>query len=144
VILLDANILIYAYVRSTAQHLDVKNWLEAEINKGTELALCWPTVISFLRLVTSTRTFVDTYTIREACDILDGLISQSNVHMLEASNTTWRTLHELVVKTQATQNLVNDAYIAALAIEHGAALCTNDRDFTRFPGLKIVNPIAKH
>ena len=62
---------------------------------------------------------------------------------LQPGEQHWGILKRLVIYDQATRNLVNDAHLAALAIEHGASICTNDKDFTRFTGLKIINPIAK-
>jgi uncharacterized protein len=84
------------------------------------------------------------YSMAEARDIIDDLLSNPNVRLLHPSRNHWKAFRELLVDSQVSSRMVNDTHLAALAIEHGAILCTNDRDFTRFPGLKIVNPISNN
>jgi predicted nucleic acid-binding protein len=80
-------------------------------------------------------------TAEEAASIVDGWISLSNVVLTSPTERHWRILSDLLPKSQARGPLIMDAHLAALAIEHGATLCTNDRDFLRFPGLKVEFPL---
>jgi uncharacterized protein len=143
VILLDANVLIYAYSTSSPHHDAARSWLEAAMAKREEIRLSWFSVAAFIRITTTVRLYTDSYSVEEACDKVDDLLVMSNVAILQPGEQHWAILKRLLVRDQATANLVSDAHQAALAIEHGAAVCTNDRDFTRFEGLKIINPIAK-
>ena len=143
-ILLDANILLYAFSSSSPHHVPAREWLREAMDHRVELALPWITILAFLRLATSERAYSQAYSMQEAQLLLEDLLANSNVQLLAPTPTHWRIFIRLLVDAQVSSRLINDAHLAALALEHEAALCTNDRDFTRFPGLKIVNPIAKH
>ena len=106
------------------------------------VAFAWVTLLAFLRLSTSSRPLRQPYTIAEASAIVDELISRPNVYLLRPSDRHWGILQKLLLQGQASGNLVMDAHLAALAIEHGALLCTTDRDFARFPGLRWENPLS--
>jgi toxin-antitoxin system PIN domain toxin len=142
VILVDANILIYAYSRTSPHHESAAQWLQNVMDRREEIGLPWQTLLAFVRLTTSA-VFTNTGTLETALQHLDELLAESNVAVISPGPVHWQLLQRMLRAGQARKNLVNDAHLAALAIEHNAALCTNDRDFTRFPGLKIVNPVAK-
>jgi predicted nucleic acid-binding protein len=80
-------------------------------------------------------------TTAEASSIVDGWMEAPNVALLSPTEQHWAILSDLLPKSQARGPLIMDAHLAALAIEHGATLCTNDRDFLRFPGLKVEFPL---
>jgi uncharacterized protein len=77
----------------------------------------------------------------EAASVVDGWLEVANVFVVSPTERHWRILSDLLPKSQARGPLIMDAHLAALAIEHGATLCTNDRDFLRFPGLKVEFPL---
>jgi uncharacterized protein len=111
------------------------------MDKREELGFAWVTLLAFLRI--STRAFTQGSMV-QAGEVIDGLLQQSNVQVVDPGPGHWPILQKLLLDSQASGNLVTDAHLAALAIEHGAALCTNDRDFTRFRGLKLMNPVEIH
>lgn len=141
--LLDANILIYAFSSSSPFHASAKTWMEDAMARGLQVYLSWSVISAFLRITTDPRSYGQIATMADACATVDDLLSYSNVAVVEPTASHWPIFKKILVESQATGNLVTDAHLAALAIEHGASLCTNDKDFTRFTGLKIINPIAK-
>jgi toxin-antitoxin system PIN domain toxin len=139
--LLDANVLLYAHHTGLPQHERAKAWLEDVLRGGETVTIAWLTAIAFLRIATNARAFPRPYSTAEAVGILDGLFRRSNVRILEPDERHWAILRPLLIEAQARADLVTDAHLAALAIEHGATFCTSDRDFARFPGLSVVNPL---
>jgi hypothetical protein len=142
VILVDANLLLYAYQPRAAQHEQSRAWLEGMLS-GTELVrFAWLTLWVFVRIGTNPRVFEAPLMVPEAEAIVSSWLAQSNVGILEPAERHWEILCGLMRDGQTTGALVMDAVLAAIALEHGATLCTTDRDFARFPGLKWVNPLA--
>lgn len=142
-ILLDANILIYAFSATSPFHVTAAKWLEDAMAEGQQIRLSWSVIGAFLRIVTNPGAYGQVAGIQEACQTIDELLSYSNVALLEPTESHWRIFKKILVDSQITKNLVTDAHLAALAMEHGASICTNDKDFTRFAGLRTVNPISK-
>jgi toxin-antitoxin system PIN domain toxin len=143
VTLIDANILLYAYDAGSSQHTAAREWVESALTEEDEIALSWLTIIAFLRIGTSKHALGSPLTVNEATDIMAAILSRSNVRTLSPGPAHWDIYRRLLIGSQATGNLATDAHLAALALEHNCMLATNDKDFTRFSGLKIVNPIAK-
>ncbi len=141
-ILVDANILLYAHDTAAPQHEAARRWMEGAVTRREELAFAWVTLLAFLRVSTNPRLYVRAVSMREAVEILDSYLSRSHVFRLDPTVNHWKVLRELCHSAQVTSRLVTDAHLAALAIEYGATLCSSDRDFTRFPGLRIVNPLS--
>jgi toxin-antitoxin system PIN domain toxin len=144
VILLDANILLYAFSATSPFHAVSAAWLEDAMARGLQLRLSWAVIAAFLRLITSQKPLEQPASLAVACSTIEELLSYSNVAVAEPTLSHWTIFKKVLLESQAHRNLVNDAHLAALAIEHGASICTNDKDFTRFAGLKIINPVAKH
>jgi toxin-antitoxin system PIN domain toxin len=140
-ILVDANILLYAYSADTPQHSVCRKWLEGIFSRNEAVGFSWSTILSFLRLSTDSRVFRAARSWTEAERIVSGWLDQPTAYLLQPGEQHWTILGRLAREGQARGPLIMDAHLAALAIEHGAALCTNDRDFTRFPGLKLLNPL---
>ena len=113
------------------------------MDRREEIGIPWLTTLAFIRISTNPAAYSRVGSIADVMSVMEELLDQSNVQTISPGAAHWRILSKLIRDAQVTRNLVSDAHLAALAIEHNAALCTNDRDFTRFPGLKIVNPIAK-
>jgi uncharacterized protein len=139
--LLDANILIYAHNSLAQQHQRTKQWLQSALDSAEPIALSWVTLLAFLRIMTDPRTFIDPLPIEDASGIAAVWLGHPAVSMLNPTDRHWPILKRLTEESQSRGPLVMDAHLAALAIEHGATLCTTDRDFTRFKGLRLVNPL---
>ena len=140
-ILIDANLLIYAHDAGAAVHQRSKEWLERTLEAGELTGFAWATLLAFLRITTSPRPFAAPFTSEEAASIVMGWLSNPSASLLHPTERHWTILSKLIEEGQAKGPLVMDAHLAALAIEHGATLCTTDRDFTRFKGLRLLNPL---
>jgi toxin-antitoxin system PIN domain toxin len=138
--LLDANILLYAYDSDSAQHATCLTWLEAALNDEESVALPWQTILAFVRIATNARAVRRPLTGAEACAIVGSWLQRPNVVILDAGERFWEIFEGQVVEAQVSGPLVTDTALAALALEHGATLCSTDRDFRRFRGLKLVDP----
>jgi len=143
VTLIDANLLLYAYIPSSREHGAARHWLEARLTEPEPVALAWITVLAFLRISTNPRLYEQPLSINEVSQIVSAWLGRSNVIILNPGDSHWRILQHLLAVGQATGPLVKDAHLAALAIEHGATLASADRDFARFPGLKLINPLHR-
>ena len=140
-IVLDANLLLYAYDSAASEHKRAKAWLEDQLSNGTNVGLSWVTILAFLRISTSRRYESRPMNTLEAASVVSGWLDRDNVTLVPPTDRHWFVLNDLLARAQARGALIMDAHLAALTIEHGATLCTNDRDFLRFPGLKIEFPL---
>lgn len=141
-ILVDANLLLYAYHHRAEQHDASRAWLEAALSGPELVRFAWLTLWAFLRISTNPRVFDRPFSTSEAETVVSSWLVQPAAGILEPGEHHWELLGGLVREGQATGPLVVDAVIAAIALEHGAILCTTDRDFSRFPRLKWTNPLA--
>ena len=141
-ILIDANLLLHAYNSSSDHHQAARRWLEVAFSQPEPVRLAWVTVLAFLRIGTNPRAFEYPLSTAEASAIVSEWLEQPAVAILDPGERHWTILSGLLRTAQACGALVMDAHLAALAIEHGATLCTSDRDFTRFSGLRISNPLG--
>jgi uncharacterized protein len=141
VILVDANLLLYAYNPSFDRHQRARAWLETVLSSHDPVCFAWATILAFLRLATNPRAFEYPLSIKEAIPIVSAWLEQPMVAILEPGERHWAILTGLLSQTQVRGPAVMDAHLAALAIEHGAVLCTSDRDFARFPRLRVLNPL---
>jgi uncharacterized protein len=140
--LVDANLLLYAYDASSPRHELARAWLEENLNAREPFAIPWSSIHAFLRIGTHPSVFANPMTIQDAAGVVDSWLALPAVHVPEPGPRYWPILQDLLVAGQARGNLVGDAHLAALAIENGATLCTTDRDFARFRGLRVVDPTA--
>lgn len=138
--LLDANILLYAYDSDSAHHSVCRSWLEGAFNSEEIVALPWQTLLAFIRISTNSRATKMPLDSAEACKIVGSWLDQVNVNVIGAGEQFWDLLKDQILEAQVTGPLVTDAALAALALEHGATLCSVDRDFRRFRGLKLIDP----
>lgn len=142
-ILVDANLLLYAYDPRAEWHAASKQWLEETIAGPSLVRLAWVSVWAFLRISTSPRVFERPLSTSEADTHVASWLAQPTVGILDPGERHWEILSGLLRDGQATGPLVMDAALAAIAIEHGATLHTTDRDFARFEGLRWANPLAR-
>jgi hypothetical protein len=142
VILVDANLLLYAYDASSEHHARARAWLEEVLSGSDPVGFAWVTLLAFLRIATNPRALARPLSLGEAAAIVSSWLGQPCVSLLQPGERHWEILSGLLEPAQARGPLVMDAHLAALAMEHGAVLASNDRDFARFDGLRIVNPLA--
>jgi len=140
-ILVDANLLLYAYDPSSPHHQPARDWMERTLSDTEHIGLSWMTILAFVRISTSPRPLEHPLSISEAVATVSGWLQHPLVTVLSPGERHWEILRDLATTGQAEGHLVMDAHLAALAIEHGATLASADRDFTRFPGLKLLNPL---
>lgn len=140
-ILIDANLLLYAYHPRAAQHEQSRAWLESVLSGPDLVRFSWLTLWAFLRIGTNFRVYEQPLTTGEAEAIVTSWLAQPNAGILEPAERHWQILRGLMREGQAVGALVMDAVLAAIALEHGATLCTTDRDFSRFRELKWMNPL---
>lgn len=140
--LLDVNVLLHAYNPDFPDHQRAKRWLEEALSGADLVGLAWITIVAFLRIATSPRGFPRPLEVPEAVGAVSAWLAQPVVRVLEAGERHWTIMRALVEASQARGNLANDAHLAALALEHGATVCTNDRDFSRFPALRTLDPLS--
>ena len=139
--LLDVNILIYSFREDSRDHELYRGWLEELMVSGESFAVPEIVLIAFLRLVTNGRIFRPGTPWKNAIAFVETIRSQSGCIHLKSGPRHWDIFVNLCGEAQATADLTSDAYIAALAIEHGCEVVTNDRDFARFPGLRWRHPL---
>lgn len=139
-ILVDANILLYAYHPQSAFHERCRSWVEAAFSGEEPVCLAWVTVLAFVRISTNPRVFEHPLLTSEAVATVSSWLERPAVSVLEAGERCWEILRELLGEAQVSGPLVMDAFLAALALENGATLVTTDRDFSRFPKLAVSNP----
>lgn len=141
-IVLDVNLLLYAYGAASPRHKEARAWLEKVFSSTEPLGLPWQTLAAFIRIVTNPRLPGFRRSPEEAARTVDEWLEQPNVRVLTPGDDHWSIFRRMIVEGQASGPLVSDAQLAALTIEHGGVLHTTDRDFARFPGLRWKNPLS--
>jgi toxin-antitoxin system PIN domain toxin len=142
VIVIDANVLLYAYDRSEPRHQVAAAWFEATVGGAETVGLALSTMLAFIRISTDPRVYERPLASDRAIDIVRSWLERDNVLLIGPSDSHWTTLAALAVAGQARGPLLMDAHLAALTLEHGATLATVDRDFSRFAGLRTFDPTA--
>jgi hypothetical protein len=142
-ILIDANLLVYAHVSSTPQHQRARAWLDARLNGNSPVGLPWPSLLAFLRLVTNPRVFANPEPVESGWAQVLAWLASPVAWVPAPSEQHAGVLGALVTASGLRANLIPDAHLAALAIEHGLTMCSTDGDFGRFPGLSWENPLVQ-
>lgn len=140
--LVDANVLLYAVDEGSPHHSVAKPWLEEQLSGSETLALAWAVLLAFVRLGTNPRVFAAPLTLDEALDLIDSWLERPNATVVHPTDRHSALLRELLTPLGTAANLTSDAHLAALALEHGAELCSGDADFARLPAVQWVNPLA--
>ena len=141
-ILLDANVLLYAHSTTSPHHEKARRWLENTLARHEDIGLAWVTIMAFLRLATNPAAYERPLSMPEALAVMESYLSRSNVYAVSPAAQHWTFFKKTCEQGQVASRFVTDAHLAALALEFGASVCTADRDFTRFPGLKIIDPLG--
>jgi toxin-antitoxin system PIN domain toxin len=142
VILVDANLLVYAHVSSFPQHRRAQEWLDARLTGAGPIGLPWASLAAFLRLVSNPRVFERPEPIGQAWRQIVMWLDCETAWIPQPTERHREVLGSLLADPGVQGPLVQDAHLAALAIEHGLLLCSTDGDFARFPGVRWENPIA--
>ncbi len=140
-ILVDANLLIYAHVSTFAQHQAAREWLDEQLNGSTRVGIPWVSLLAFLRIVTNPRVFERPETIEGAWGQVRAWLGCEVAWTPQPTERHADLLGQLISLPGVVGNLVPDAHLAALAIEHGLTLCSTDGDFGRFRALRWHNPL---
>lgn len=136
----DVNLLLYAIDESSSRHAAARPWVEDLVGGSETVAFAWSVLLAFVRVTTKPQVVAQPFTAPEALDLVDGWLARPNVVVVHPTDRHAAVLRELLAPLGAGGNLTSDAHLAALAIEHGADLCSSDTDFSRFTGLRWVDP----
>jgi toxin-antitoxin system PIN domain toxin len=142
-ILVDANLLVYAWDRSAPCHKTAVRWLDEKLSASPRVGLPWETLLGFMRVVTNPRIFEKPASVVLAWNQVENWLSAPNAWIPTAGNRHKEILARLLSRLGGGAKLIPDAHLAALAIEHGLDLCSADGDFARFEGLRWVNPLSR-
>lgn len=138
--LVDANVLLHAVNERAREHVAARAWLQTALGGTEPVAFAWVVILAFVRLSTHPAVFARPLTPRQAADLVERwLHSPAAVHV-EPSRRHLSLLRGLLENAGTGGNLVNDAHLAALALEHGASIVSFDRDFARFHGVALRRP----
>ncbi|MGH9164068.1 MAG: TA system VapC family ribonuclease toxin [Acidimicrobiales bacterium] len=140
--LVDANLLIFAYDETSPFHDRAHAWLEQQLSGARRVGIPWPSALAFLRLTTNPRVATRPLTAGRAWAVVESWFTSPSAWVPTPATRHREILGGLVTKLHLTANLIPDAHLAALAIEHGLELCSADSDFARFPDLRWRNPLV--
>ena len=141
-ILVDANLLIYAHNPDAPEHERARAWVEREFSGPTRVGLPWLTLLAFVRIASNPVIVRSAVKPAVAWEYVTEWVGRENVWIPAPGARHVEILGRLLSDSTMTSRLVPDAHLAALAIEHGLTLCSTDGDFARFAGLKWHNPLA--
>jgi toxin-antitoxin system PIN domain toxin len=141
VILVDANILLYAEDQLNPQHEIARRWWDAQLSGSAPVCLAWSVLGAFIRIGTNPRVFESPLTLNQAITRVQSWLDQPCTRVITPTERHWTVLQGLLIEGQALGNLVSDADLAALTLQHGCTLMSTDGDFARFPKVKWINPL---
>ena len=139
----DVNLLLYAVDESSPRHAIARPWVEQLVGGPETVAFAWSVLLAFVRLTTKPQVVSEPFAVDEALDVVEGWLRRPNVVVVHPTDRHAAVLRELLTPLGAGGNLTSDAHLAALAIEHGAELCSSDADFSRFTGLRWRDPLRQ-
>jgi uncharacterized protein len=140
--LVDANILLYATDEDSEHHAAARDWLdERTAGAPRSVGLPWPSLLAFFRLVTNPRIYSPPATAADAWQRIEDWLSRPAAWIPVPGSRHQQVLGGIVRECRPAGNLVPDAHLAALALEHGLTVVSTDTDFARFPGVAWLNPV---
>ena len=142
-ILLDANLLIYAVNGDAPHHEAARSWFERALSSEERVGLPWVCLLAFLRLATRPGILANPLTVEQATDYVESWLKQPFVEPVAPGPGHWPIFRHLLLATGTAGNLTTDLHLAAMAIEQGAPIYSADHDFQRFAGLNHVNPLGE-
>lgn len=140
-ILIDANLLIYARSAGSPDHAAARAWLDSRLNGSASVGLPWPSLLAFVRITTNPRIYPQPLTMNGAWEQVEAWLDCEPAWIPPPTERHRGVLGALLARAAGRADLVADAHLAALAIEHGLTLCSTDGDFARFPDLRWENPL---
>ncbi len=138
----DVNLLVYAYNTDAPHHDTARNWWCQTMDSTEAVGIPWVVSVGFLRLMTSPRVLERPFTAPEALDRIREWLDRRQVHVVQPGPRHLDILAEFAENHLLSSHVSTDAHIAAIALELQAVVCSNDADFSRFPGLRHRNPLA--
>lgn len=141
-ILVDANILLYAEDQLSPRHVKALAWWDAALSGESPVCLCWTVLGAFIRIGTNPRVFDQPLSLDQAMSRVQSWLDQPCTRIVNPTARHWAVFQHMLRTGQAAANLVTDAHLAALAVEHGCELISTDSDFSRFPGIRWRNPLS--
>lgn len=141
-ILIDANLLLYAYDPRSPFYSDTRRWLGEAFSDEEKIGIPFQAILAFLRVSTNPRSAGTTSGMTVALATVDSWLALANVKLLSPGPKHWQIFKTLCIAAGVTGEVSTDVHIAALAIENDTTLYSADRDFARFPGLRWRNPLA--
>lgn len=142
-IIVDANILLYAEDSLSPFNHDARKWWDDQLSGSEPVCLCWRVLSAFIRIGTNPRVFEYPLSLEQALTRIQSWLDQPCIRIIRPTEQHWTTFQQMLNDGQAVANLVTDAHIAALALEHGCTVASTDSDFARFPKLKWINPLKR-
>ena len=140
-ILIDANLLIYAVDADSPHHRPARRWLERTLSASDPVRLAWVVLLAFLRITTRPGILRRQLPPEDALEYVDSWLQQPCVEPLGPGENHWPILRTMLQITGTAGNLTSDAHLAAMAVERGGTVYSTDRDYGRFPGIEHVNPL---
>jgi toxin-antitoxin system PIN domain toxin len=138
----DVNLLVYAADENARAHSSARMWVENTLSGAETVAFAWVALLGFIRLSTNPRMMASPWSLDEAMDLVDAWLAQPVATIVHPTPRHASVLRDLLAPLGTGGNLTTDAHLAALAIEHGATLCSSDTDFARFAGVDWVDPLG--
>ena len=142
-ILVDANILLYAEDSLSPRHQQACGWWDQQLSGTDVICLCWTVLCAYIRIGTNPRVFEHPLSLNQAQNRVESWLNQPCTRIIRPTERHWTVFKQILTDGQAVANLVTDAHLAALAIEHDCKLASADSDFARFPKLKWINPLTE-
>jgi toxin-antitoxin system PIN domain toxin len=139
-ILPDVNVLIYAFRRDSARHKEYRAWLQAVVDGPNAYGVSSQVLASVLRICTHPKIYRRPSTVGETLAFCDALLEPAHSTLIQPGERHWSIFADLCESSKASGNLVQDAWFAALAIEHGCEWVSTDGDYARFRGLRWQRP----
>lgn len=141
--IVDANVLLYAVDEQSHFHATARTWLDEALNGPERVGFPWASLTAFQRIITHPRATANPLTPPDAWGYITDWLDADQAWVPATGARHRDILGRLLVDGELHGNLVTDAHLAALAIEHGTAICSFDSDFARFPGLHWINPDSR-
>ena len=140
-LLADVNVYVYAHRVDSSRHQEYREWLQERLGESEPFGVSELALSGLIRVVTNRAIFAEPTRLSEALSFCDALRSAPASVPIRPGTRHWEIFSDLCRRSDAKANLVPDAYLAALALEHGATMVTADRGFHRYPGLRVLHPL---
>jgi len=140
-ILVDANILLYAEDQLSPRHVAARAWWDDQLSNSSPVCLSWTILGAFIRIGTNPRVFEHPMSLDQAIARVQSWMDQPCTRIIHPTERHWAVFQKMLLEGQSVANLVTDAHLAALAAEHGCELISTDSDFSRFRGIRWSNPL---